>query len=43
MKHKCLRCGHEWQSRIERKPACCPRCKSYDWMKPKKEKLEVVK
>jgi len=30
MKHKCLRCEYEWESRLER-PRTCPRCKSYYW------------
>lgn len=33
MKHKCKLCGHEWKARTERKPACCPKCKRYDWEK----------
>lgn len=31
-KHKCRRCDHEWQSRVE-EPQSCPRCKSYIWNK----------
>lgn len=27
---KCLRCKHQWVSRVE-KPKCCPNCKSYKW------------
>lgn len=26
----CLRCNHNWQSRIE-DPAQCPKCHSYNW------------
>ena len=32
---KCLRCGWEWASRMERLPKVCPRCKSPYWNKPK--------
>ena len=31
----CLRCGHNWQSRVE-SPARCPACKSSYWGKPRK-------
>lgn len=34
-KCKCEKCGHEWIPR-KRKPVSCPRCKRYDWDKPKK-------
>jgi predicted Zn-ribbon and HTH transcriptional regulator len=27
MKHKCPRCGYEWDSRVD-DPKACPRCKS---------------
>jgi len=30
-KNKCLRCDYEWESRLERKPKVCPKCKSYFW------------
>ena len=33
--HKCLRCGHEWPSRLERLPKVCPKCNSPYWNKPK--------
>lgn len=33
--HKCLRCGHEWPSRLERLPEVCPKCNSPYWNKPK--------
>jgi predicted Zn-ribbon and HTH transcriptional regulator len=29
---KCIRCGYEWLSRVE-KPTACPKCKSYYWNK----------
>jgi len=35
--HKCERCGHEWQQRIERRPEICPNCKSRSWDKSKEE------
>lgn len=34
MKFKCFRCGHQWESRVE-KPSACPACKSYKWQTPK--------
>ena len=34
--NKCLRCGYEWQKRIDI-PKQCPRCKRYDWNKVKEE------
>jgi len=36
-KCKCLKCGHEWVPRSLGIPASCPRCKNYNWDKPKKE------
>ena len=30
-KYKCKRCGWEWKPRTEGVPACCPKCKRYDW------------
>lgn len=32
----CLRCGHQWASRIIDGPKACTRCKSYRWMEPKR-------
>jgi len=29
--HRCLRCDHEWASRLERLPAVCPKCNSRYW------------
>ncbi len=34
---KCLRCGHEWPSKMD-KPLVCPKCKSPYWDRDKKEK-----
>ena len=30
----CLRCGHEWASKMD-KPHICPKCKSPYWHTPK--------
>lgn len=30
----CLRCGHTWLSLLAR-PVVCPKCKSYQWDKPR--------
>lgn len=30
----CLRCGWDWVPLYDRRPAVCPRCKSYAWDKP---------
>jgi len=35
MKCRCLRCGYEWRSMVD-KPKACPKCKSYTFDKPKK-------
>lgn len=35
---KCLRCGHEWQTRKTTKPKVCSRCKSAVWNKPRVKK-----
>ena len=37
MKCKCLKCGLEWESVVD-KPRACPACKSYQWRKPRKRK-----
>jgi len=29
-RHKCVKCGYEWDSRKEH-PKACPYCKSYKW------------
>lgn len=31
----CLKCGHEWASRLYRVPRMCPSCKAPKWMYPK--------
>jgi len=38
--NRCLQCPkdgiyYEWYGRIDRKPKCCPRCKSYRWSEKK--------
>lgn len=35
VKLRCLRCSHEWESRLrgDRVPKACPSCKRYDWNK----------
>jgi predicted Zn-ribbon and HTH transcriptional regulator len=38
---KCYRCDHEWLSKMPGGPQMCPRCKSYKWNEPKKEKKEM--
>jgi len=42
-KNKCLRCGHEWISRIETRAKSCPACKSFRWSIPKGGKPEEKK
>jgi hypothetical protein len=31
---RCLRCGHEWIKRVDRRPKCCARCKETNWDVP---------
>ena len=31
----CNQCEKDWTPRVDN-PACCPRCKRYDWREPKK-------
>ena len=40
--HKCLRCGHDWASRMDRLPKVCPKCKSPYWNKPKWKGINEV-
>jgi len=37
----CLRCGHEWPSRLPEPPAKCPRCKSELWDQPKVQRPQA--
>ena len=43
-KLKCLRCGHEWFPMIDpNKVKECPRCKDYNWNKPRIRKKNIRK
>jgi len=33
--YECLRCGHEWKGKGDKRPETCPRCRSYYWDRPK--------
>lgn len=33
----CLRCGHQWASKVPGGPKACTRCKSYRWQEPKRQ------
>jgi len=33
----CKRCNYEWVQRYERKPKCCPYCKSHKWQEEKQK------
>ena len=35
-KKRCIKCGHEWNPRYL-DPVACPKWKTYDWNKDKKE------
>jgi predicted Zn-ribbon and HTH transcriptional regulator len=39
MDYNCKKCGNKWTSRVVL-PKSCPRCKSYNWDKPKVVLLE---
>jgi len=43
-KHKCLRCGYEWLSKLIN-PVVCPGCNSALWNRPyaKKKELSIAK
>ena len=34
---KCLRCGHQWITDLDRDPVVCPKCKRYNWNEPENE------
>lgn len=36
-KHKCKRCGLEWESELDH-PRACPKCHTYYWDEPYKRK-----
>lgn len=38
-KLKCLHCFHIWFPRTQEMPDVCPKCKSYEWDKPKDSKI----
>jgi DNA-directed RNA polymerase subunit RPC12/RpoP len=47
--HRCLRCGHEWNSRCPDgesfktwKPVICPHCKSPYWNKKSRNQKESL-
>lgn len=40
-KHKCLRCGYEWES-VNEFPKSCNRCKSYSYNKPYVRKEHIT-
>lgn len=42
MTHSCLKCGHQWTSRVPN-PSACPRCKRYDYDKPKPKSKGTTK
>ena len=37
---ECLRCGHKWHPRTDRRPDRCPKCNSPYRDKPRKATLE---
>lgn len=39
---KCQVCGHRWFPRTDKRPVCCPRCKSYFWDATKSEENKHV-
>ena len=32
-KHHCVKCGHTWLPRSEKRPLSCPSCKNRKWHK----------
>ena len=34
--YECLRCGHKWHPRSDRRPDRCPKCNSPYWDRPRK-------
>lgn len=34
----CTHCGWQWYPRLDRQPAVCPRCKSYNYLEPVKKR-----
>src|ERR1700677_66518 len=39
----CVRCGYEWERRVEGRPKNCPRCKSPLWDRPKVSMAKMSK
>lgn len=37
------RCGHEWLPREPEKPRVCPKCKSANWDRPRRETIRHEK
>lgn len=35
MEYTCMKCGHQWLTRIRTIPKSCPNCKSYRWANTK--------
>ena len=33
--YKCVKCGHEWIPRSDKKPESCPKCKNRKWQEEK--------
>ena len=42
LRKKCLKCEHEWWSRVNN-PVLCPKCKRSDWKDNKKEIEKLLK
>ena len=38
LKNKCLRCGHKWVQRQDKRPKVCPKCKNAWWDEKRKDK-----
>jgi DNA-directed RNA polymerase subunit RPC12/RpoP len=41
--HTCLKCKHQWESRILKRPKKCPHCFNANWHKPRKARKKPVK
>lgn len=39
---ECLRCGHDWGSRLPLPPRFCPRCHSEAWSRAKRERVQSI-
>ena len=35
---ECLRCSYKWYPESPERPQVCPKCKSYNWNRPRKVK-----